>query len=84
MSPKTRDSVFEMLQKLVCFHFEPQDADIGAQIRATLAQTGRPIGPYDLLLAATALRHGLTLVTSNEKEFSRIPDLKWENWRLMV
>jgi tRNA(fMet)-specific endonuclease VapC len=39
------------------------------------------IGPWDLLIAATAVTHDCTLVTSNTAEFERIGELKLENWR---
>jgi tRNA(fMet)-specific endonuclease VapC len=38
------------------------------------------IGPLDLLIAAHALHLGATLITNNVKEFSRVPDLKIDNW----
>jgi tRNA(fMet)-specific endonuclease VapC len=60
--------------------FEVEDAKIAGGIRATLESAGTPIGMYDLLIAGQALRHGLTLVTANEREFSRVPGLRWENW----
>ncbi len=49
-------------------------------IRRDLEIKGEPIGPNDLLIAAHALAHGLTVVTANEAEFSRVPDLTVENW----
>lgn len=51
-----------------------------ALIRADLERTGKPIGPYDMMIAATALAHGLTLVTHNAGEFARVAGLKWEDW----
>jgi tRNA(fMet)-specific endonuclease VapC len=51
-----------------------------ARIRARLDQRGRPIGANDLLIAAHALALGHTVVTDNEREFSRIPELSVENW----
>lgn len=51
------------------------------EIRALLARQGTPIGPYDLQVAAIALAHGLTLVTDNVAEFSRVPGLTIENWQ---
>ena len=39
-----------------------------------------PIGPHDMLIAATALRHRATLVTRNVREFSLLPGLRWLNW----
>ncbi|MDM8565660.1 type II toxin-antitoxin system VapC family toxin [Candidatus Halobeggiatoa sp. HSG11] len=51
-----------------------------AQIRTHLEQAGTPIGPNDLLIAAHALTLNLTVVTANIREFSRVPNLKVENW----
>jgi tRNA(fMet)-specific endonuclease VapC len=41
---------------------------------------GKPIGAYDLLIAGQALRHQLTLITANGREFGRIKGLEWEDW----
>ncbi|MCB2170731.1 MAG: type II toxin-antitoxin system VapC family toxin [Deltaproteobacteria bacterium] len=49
-------------------------------LRAYLENKGTPIGSLDMLIAAHALSIDCTLVTNNEKEFSRIPNLKIENW----
>ena len=49
---------------------------IYALTRASLRRSGSLIGDNDLLIAATALRHGLTLVTRNCRHFDRIPDLR--------
>ncbi len=57
----------------------PADAVYGL-IRANLERTGQPIGANDLLIAAHALALDLTVVTDNEREFSRIDDLRVENW----
>lgn len=57
----------------------PVDAVYG-MIRALLEQTGQPIGANDLLIAAHALALGLIVVTDNEREFSRVDDLRIENW----
>ena len=54
-------------------------ADYG-ELRAYLDANGTPIGPNDLMIAAIARIHGLTLVTNNTKEFSRVPGLKLEDW----
>lgn len=51
-----------------------------ADIRNTLEQTGTPIGPNDLLIAAHARSLGLVVVTGNFREFSRVPGLAVENW----
>jgi tRNA(fMet)-specific endonuclease VapC len=60
--------------------FEEEDAVIAGDLRAELERAGTPIGPYDLLIAAQALRSGSTLVTANVAEFRRVPDLAWEDW----
>jgi len=51
-----------------------------AQIRDDLETNGQVIGPFDLLLAATALANDLTLVTHNTGEFKRVADLRVEDW----
>jgi tRNA(fMet)-specific endonuclease VapC len=60
--------------------FDDACAEHYGALRATLTAAGRPIGPNDLLIAATALAHDLTLVTHNVREFSRVPNLKLEDW----
>ena len=60
--------------------FEQADAVVAGFIRAGLRQAGRPIGPYDTLIAAQALRTGATLVTANSTEFGRVPGLTLEDW----
>ena len=51
-----------------------------ADTRAHMERAGALIGANDMLIAAHALAAGLVLVTNNEKEFSRVPNLKIENW----
>lgn len=60
--------------------FSDQDARLSGQIRAELARRGTPIGPYDVLIAGQALARGLTLVTANMREFSRVDGLKLADW----
>lgn len=62
--------------------FDEQDARAAGTIRAELESIVKPIGAYDVLLAGQARRRGATLVTSNAREFARIPGLKWEDWAL--
>jgi len=49
-------------------------------LRVYLEKQGTPIGSLDMLIAAHALSIACTLVTNNEKEFIRIPELKIDNW----
>lgn len=57
-----------------------QAAEHYGHIRAQLQQAGQLIGNNDLWLAAHARSMGWTLVTNNEREFLRVPQLKVENW----
>lgn len=50
------------------------------QLRAELAKQGKPIGPYDQMIAGHSRSLGLIAVTNNEKEFNRVPGLRVENW----
>ena len=60
--------------------FDEEDARAAGRIRATVEKVGRPIGAYDLLIAGQSVRHKLTLVTANWKEFARVKGLVWEDW----
>jgi tRNA(fMet)-specific endonuclease VapC len=51
-----------------------------ANVRTQLKLKGTPIGPFDLLIAATALEHHLMLITSNLREFERVQGLQFETW----
>src|SRR6266851_4696190 len=69
-----------VLGALAVLPFEaPADAVYGDR-RASLERMGRLIGPNDLLIAAQAIALGLTVVTDNEREFSRVGGLPIENW----
>ena len=79
-----RERVIKQLEELS--HFIPPlplPTDVAVhygKIRNALTQKGMPIGNNDLWIAAHALSLDTILVTNNEKEFSRIPNLKIENW----
>lgn len=60
--------------------FSNEDAQAAGQIRAALKIAGTPIGAYDVLIAGQALARGLTLVTANTREFSRVDGLKLADW----
>jgi tRNA(fMet)-specific endonuclease VapC len=59
---------------------EPEDAQVAGRLRAALEKVGKPIGAYDVLIAGQALRHELTLITTNGREFGRVQGLQWEDW----
>jgi len=74
----------QQLQELIAIPsvlpFGPAEARAAALIRAELERAGTPIGPYDLLIAGTAMSHGAILVTHNTKAFGRIRGLALEDW----
>ena len=61
--------------------FTRADAAEFGRLRALLARRGELIGPYDLLIAAQALRLGATVITHHLREFSRVPGLEVEDWQ---
>lgn len=67
------------VQELV---FDSQAAREAGRIRALLEAQGQMIGPYDILLAGQGVAAGLTVVTANTGEFSRVPALSLENWQV--
>jgi tRNA(fMet)-specific endonuclease VapC len=69
-------------ERFVSLPFDESACLYAAKIRAELANAGTPIGPYDLLIAGIALANGLTLVTHNTREFSRITELLLEDWEI--
>lgn len=79
-SPRLLRQVEAILEGVEILPFDvPADAEY-AGIRAELEAAGTPIGPNDLLIAAHARALGTTLVTANISEFSRVRELKVENW----
>ena len=71
-------------QFLAAIHVLPFDraaGDEAARLRHELESAGNKVGAYDVLIAGHALAAGLTLVTANTREFSRIAGLRLEDWR---
>jgi tRNA(fMet)-specific endonuclease VapC len=60
--------------------FSREDARAAGKIRAALVAQGKPIGPYDVLIAGQAVARGLVLVTRNGAEFGRVKGLVMEDW----
>jgi tRNA(fMet)-specific endonuclease VapC len=70
----------EFISPLIVLDFTEQDALFYGKIRTDLEKKGKPIGAMDLLIASIAKSKELILVSNNVREFSRISDLKVENW----
>jgi tRNA(fMet)-specific endonuclease VapC len=74
------DVVEGLLGRLELLDFDLGGAEHAGQIRAGLASSGTPIGPFDVMIAGHARSRGLCLVTNNEGEFSRVGGLRLANW----
>ena len=79
-SEKLANRVDLVLSALDVLALEPPVDRHYAEIRQQLTRQGTPIGPNDLLIAAHARALNLTLVTANTREFSRVLDLRIDNW----
>ncbi len=69
-----------LLERFPLLPIDLATARAHAQVWAELTAAGKMIGPNDLWLAATCLAHGLTMVTANVREFTRVPGLMVEVW----
>jgi tRNA(fMet)-specific endonuclease VapC len=65
-----------LLQAIPILPFGLAEARRHAELWAALTRDGTAIGPYDMLVGATALAHGYALATLNRREFTRVPGLK--------
>lgn len=70
----------KLLPNLTVLEFTRKDAIDAADIDAALGRRGRTLPEIDLMIGATALNHGLILVTRNVRDFRDIPGLTIENW----
>ncbi|MGD9646113.1 MAG: type II toxin-antitoxin system VapC family toxin [Pirellulales bacterium] len=75
------DAIDFMLQnEVVVLDFDRDCAREFGKLRGVLRRSGTSIPLIDLLIAATARVHDLTLVTHNTADFARVPDLRLEDW----
>ena len=77
---KNRVALSLLFSNIEIMSFDISAADAYGKIRADLETKGAPIGPLDMMIAGHAQSLGCTVVTNNTKEFSRVNDLKIENW----
>jgi len=68
------------LARLDVLDYDVYAATHTGQVRAELAGAGKPIGPYDQMIAGHARSRGLIIVTNNQREFNRVPGLRTVNW----
>ncbi len=67
---------FEVLE------FDREDAQRAGELRALLTAAGKPIAPYDVLIAGQAWARDLILITHNLREFQRVPHIRVEDWEI--
>lgn len=79
-SEKTRHKLAMFLSPFSILPFTSEDAVTAGRIRGYLERRGTPIGPYDIQIAAQGVSRGITVITHNIGEFSRVPNLKLEDW----
>ncbi len=77
---KNKMALLEFVVPLEIAAFDDLAAAEYGLVRAFLESKGKPIGPLDTLIAAHARSLRCVLVTNNQREFSRVPDLLTENW----
>ena len=81
---RRRDANWKRYQKFLSLFttvpFDDSAAEHYASIRAELEKKGTPIGGNDLIIAAIVRANNGVLITNNTKEFSRVPDLRIEDW----
>jgi tRNA(fMet)-specific endonuclease VapC len=77
---KNTKALMDFLSIVEVLSFDEKAAGEYGKIKTILQKRGTPIGPLDTLIAAHAKAAGAILVTNNTKEFSRVDDLRLEDW----
>lgn len=81
-SQKTAENLAKLAKlPFALLPFEQADAQCAGEIRADLQRKGTPIGAYDVLIVGQAVAQDLVLITHNVQEFSRVAQLKFEDWQ---
>ena len=77
---KNLNDVESLVARLEVLPFDDLAAYHFGQISADLHDCGRPVGPYDMMIAGHARSRGLILVSNNLAEIERVQGLRIENW----
>lgn len=77
---RTLAQITSFMSPLASLPFDDFCAEAYGRIRAQLEQAATPIGPNDMMIAAIAVTHNLTLVTHNTREFERVAGLMFTDW----
>lgn len=76
----TQAFVEGLVRSVPILPFDLAVARVHARVWAELRAKGRPVGERDLMIAATAMAHELTVVTRDERSFPHVPGLGVERW----
>lgn len=80
-SPRKRaKQLQDLVQAMEVVPFGSREAKASARISRDLELSGEPIGPFDTLIAGTAVSNRAILVTNNQREFNRVKGLRLDNW----
>jgi tRNA(fMet)-specific endonuclease VapC len=79
-SKRLHDLIGRFAEAVEVFPFDAAAATEYGRLSNTLAQRGTPIGEFDVLIAAHAVALRRTLVSNNDRHFSRVPGLTTDNW----
>ncbi len=77
---QNQTALIQFIAPLQVLPYDDYAAQQYGELRTHLEKQGNPIGSLDMLIAAHARSISCTLVTNNEKEFNRVPNLKIDNW----
>jgi tRNA(fMet)-specific endonuclease VapC len=75
-----RELVELLLLSVACLQSDRAVMERFGTLKADLAERGESLADADLLIAATALTHGGTLISGNRSHFARIPGLTVLDW----
>jgi tRNA(fMet)-specific endonuclease VapC len=79
-SPKYHQGLMSLLADVTVLDVDQAVAFKFGEIRSQLLDHGTPVASVDLMIGATALVHGLAVVTHNTQHFSKIPGLRLDDW----
>jgi tRNA(fMet)-specific endonuclease VapC len=80
MKPHITHVVEGFAARLDVLGYNREAAAHSGQLRAELEKNGKPIGPYDQMIAGHTRSQGLVLITNSRREFDRVPGLRVEDW----
>ena len=78
---ENREKVKALLAFLPVCHADDETMEKFGELKAKAEAAGRRVDDADVIIAATAMRHGALLVTGNTRHFSRFDGLEIEDWR---